>query len=376
MRTIKAAVSRLDNEHLHFEELSLQDPRADEVVVEVAYSGICHTDIIAHSGAQGTHLPAVLGHEGVGIVAAVGLANTDFAVGDRVAMTRLVCGHCKNCISGDPTYCQHSRTLNMNAERLDHSSGYHDSDVHSHFFGQSSFATFSLANQRNLVKIPDFVPLLHAAAMGCGVLTGSGTVFHALKMRPGDSLLVMGAGAVGLSAVMAAKISGASQIIAVDFHDSRLELARTLGATDVFNARDEDLVEKIRAVSNGGVNFSIEASGSLRAFAPAIDSLATRGMCALVGAAGNVEAGFRWGDLQRRGLTIRGVISGDANMPIYLPKLFKYYKDGRFPVDKMIKLYEFDQINQAMEDSESGAAVKPVLRISRTTDADNVFVAT
>jgi len=373
MRHVTAAVCRDDKSPLLFERLTLEDPRPDELIIEVAYCGICHTDISAVQGKMGSLKPVVLGHEGAGVVVQVGADVKSVRPGDRVMMTNMTCGECPQCLGGAPAYCRHARPLNMNAERLDHSTAFHASEVHSHFFGQSSFATYSLANKRNVVKVPDDIPLSSAAALGCGVMTGTSAVFNAADVRPGGAVLVTGTGAVGLSAVMAARICGASCIIGVDIVPSRLDLARQLGATHTYLATDPDLPAKIREASGGGINYAIEASGNVKALAPALDSLAQQGSVVIVGAAGLVDGTFRWRDLQLRGATIRGSVIGDANPPIFMPRLFQYYREGRFPVERLIKLYDFEAINEAMHDAEAGGTIKPVLRIGEA-DQPNTAV--
>jgi aryl-alcohol dehydrogenase len=174
----------------------------------------------------------------------------------------------------------------------------------------------------------------------------------------------MGTGAVGLAAIMAAKIAGASRIVGVDQVAARLALARELGATHSFEAGAGDLAERLRAACGGGAQYAVEASGNRAALAPALDSLGVHGACVIVGAAGLVDGTFRWRDLQLRGLTIRGSVIGDANAQVFLPKLFQYYREGRLPLERLITPYEFDRINEAMEDAHAGASIKPVLRFA------------
>jgi aryl-alcohol dehydrogenase len=361
MRQVTAAVSRDDSGVLQFETLTLGDPRPDEVVVEVAFAGICHTDIKAAHGEQGARKPAVFGHEGAGVVVEVGTSVTSLKPGDRVMMTHLSCGECRSCARGDTSYCLNSRALNMLAGRLDGSSGFECSEVHSHFFGQSSFATFALANVRNAIKVPDDIPLSSAATMGCGVMTGAGAVLNVLAVKPETSIVVTGTGAVGLAAIMAARIVGASRIIGVDLVDHRLELARQMGATDVFNAADSDVVAKIQKACAGGAQYAVEASGSPRALTTALGALGLHGACVIVGAAGDVDGTFRWRDLQRRAITIRGCVVGDARVREFIPQLFQYYREGRLPLEKMIAYYDFAQINAAMANAAAGGDIKPVL---------------
>lgn len=361
---IRAAVSRGDGLELAFEKLTLEEPRPDEILVRNAVVGICQTDLKAMQGKQGTAKPAVLGHEGVGTVVSVGATVKEFRPGDRVLMAFASCGECGNCHAGRPSYCGDARRLNMNGQRADGSSAYPGSDVHSHFFGQSSFATHSLTAERNAVRLPDELSFEVAGGLGCGIITGAGTVFNVLRVSPGSSVLVFGAGAVGLSAAMAARIAGASRVVVFDIHASRLDLALSVGATHVINAVEEDRLCLLHAICPGGADYAVEASGSPKALADALSMLGTGGVCAIAGAAGDVEATFRWRDLQLKGLIVRGVIEGDANPKVFVPQLVKYYLEGRFPVDRISRLYPFERINDAIADAASGAVVKPLLRIS------------
>ncbi len=364
MQQVRAAVSRGDDSRLGFEDLSIEPPREDEVLVEVDCTAICHTDILAAEGVQGARKPAVFGHEGAGIVRAVGARVTEVAPGDRVVMTQLSCGECERCLSGRTNYCQHSRTLNMLAGRLDGSSCFCGSDVHGHFFGQSSFATHSLAHRRNVLKVPEGVPLAVAAAMSCGVLTGAGAVLNVAGVRPDQAVVVTGAGGVGLGAVMAARLAGARRIVAVDLMPARLDLARQVGATHGVVASDPEAVAQIRAICGNGADVAIEASGAPPALKTAIDSLGLLGTCVIVGAArGDIPATFPWRTLMRQGQTIRGSLLGDSSARSFMPKLFGWYLDGRFPVDRILTHYAFEDINRAMAEAAAGGPVKPVLHM-------------
>ena len=237
-------------------------------------------------------------------------------------------------------------------------------DIHDHFFGQSSFAEYAIASERNTVVVPEDVPLELLGPLGCGIQTGAGAVMNALKVKNGSTFVVFGAGAVGLSAVMAAKIMGAAQIIAVDIVHERLETALSLGATDVINSKDIDVVDAIRKMTGGGSDFALEATGRPEILRWAIDSLGIKGTCGIVGApALGVESNFDVNGVMVPGKTIKGIIEGESIPQIFIPELIEHYKAGRFPFDKLIKFYNFEDINQAALDSEKGITVKPVIKI-------------
>jgi aryl-alcohol dehydrogenase len=340
------------------EALELADPGPDELVVRVVACGVCQTDAHGRDDYFGIPFPCVFGHEGAGIVEAVGERVTRFAAGDRVLMVSPSCGSCKACSLGRPGYCASARRIKFGGRLRDGRIPFHQGSapVYGAFFQQSAFATHALATEGNVVKIPDELPLEHAAAFACGINTGAGAVLNALRPEPGSSIAVFGAGAVGLAAVMAARIAGCSTIVALDLHENRLALARELGATHVLSAS---------AAVPIAVDASIEAAGDPTALRRAVDCLAPLGVCCLVGSARKgVEAALEMAQLQH-GRTLRGCIQGDAPPQAFFPRLFDYWRSGRLPVERLISLYELQDINRAMADAASGRVVKPVLRIGR-----------
>jgi aryl-alcohol dehydrogenase len=360
LTTLTAAVSRDPADPLSFEELEIGAPRDDEILVAVSHAGICRTDINCHQGAAPTPKPVVLGHEGAGTVVQVGERVSHVAPGSRVLMTFMSCGGCASCVAARPAYCRDALGLNFGAARADGTSAFHGSDVRGHFFGQSCFATLSVANSRNVVAVPDDVPLRRACVLGCGVMTGAGAVLNSLRVSPGSSVAVFGAGAVGISAVLAARIAGASTVIAVDAVHGRLDTAARLGATHTVRAGEGDVLAEVSDLTGGGADFAVEASGNPAALTQAVDCLGSGGACALVGSVGG-EASPSWRSLRLKGATIRGVIEGDSNPAVFLPRLLRYHAEGRFPIDDLITEYDFEKINDAIADAESGVAIKPVL---------------
>ncbi len=356
---VTAAVSRDAHNPPALEELSLRTPARGEVLVRVTHAGICHTDIACHQGHIPVRRPIVLGHEGAGFVEVVGDGVEDVHAGDRVVMSLTSCGRCPGCIR-DGIYCQRSAELNIMGGGIDGTSTYLDSDVKRHYFGQSSFATHALAYERNVVKVPDDLPLELAAPLGCGIMTGAGAIINALNVRPGQSVAIFGAGAVGLAAAQAAVLSGASQICVIDLLESRLDLARRIGATDVINGRDRDPVGALLDITGGGADHVVEASGNANALRHAADAVGRRGTCAIVGA-GHGEVSFDTNALRMKGASIRGVSMGDANPRTFLPKLMEEMRNGRLRLDELVTPYSFADIATAFDDAERGAAVKPVL---------------
>jgi aryl-alcohol dehydrogenase len=263
--------------------------------------------------------------------------------------------------------------LNFGGGRLDGSTSTcscaTDAPIHDHFFGQSSFSTYVVANERNVVKVSKQAPLELLGPLGCGIQTGAGSVLKALQVEAGASFAAFGAGAVGLAAVMAAKVAGATTIIAVDVTPSRLSLALEVGATHVINSREEDPVQRIREITGGGVNYSLECSGRAEVLRQAIDALTTLGTCGIVGATKmGTEVAFNINDVMIPGKRIMGIVQGDVVANAFIPTLVDLHLQGRFPFDKLCRFYAFDQVNEAMADSESGITIKPILRMPAQTD--------
>ncbi|HDZ53287.1 hypothetical protein LCGC14_0325170 [marine sediment metagenome] len=256
--------------------------------------------------------------------------------------------------------------LNFAGGRMDGTSSAcdaHGGVLHDHFFGQSTYATYAIASERNVVKVRKDVPLELLGPLGCGIQTGSGAVLEAMKVHAGSSFAAFGTGAVGLAALMAARVAGATTIIAVDVNPDRLALALELGATHAVNSREVDPVEEIRNITSGGVDFSLECSGRAEVLRQAIDSLTTLGTCGIVGATREgTEASFNVNDVMIPGRRIMGIVQGDVVSRTFIPELIELFRQGRFPFDRLVKFYPFEQLNQAMADSESGITIKPILR--------------
>lgn len=364
---IQAAVIRQKGGPFHIETLRLEEPRPDEVLVKMVATGMCHTDLVARDKVYDVPHPIVLGHEGAGVVERVGKDVQSVQPGDHVVLSYQPCTRCEPCLRGMPFYCIYTYPLCFGGARLDGSTATRDAqgnEIHDHFFGQSSFGTFALANDRNVVKVPKEAPLELLGPLGCGIQTGAGAVINVLPVGAGSSFAVFGAGAVGLSAVMAARVSGATTIIAADVVPSRLELAKRLGATHTVNSKDQDPVEAIREITGGGADATLEATGIPAVLRQAIDAVGVTGTCGIVGAAPlGAEASFDVNDVMIPGKQIRGILQGESIPKLFIPKLVELHLQGRFPFDELVKFYGLDQINQAAEDSEKGVTVKPIIRL-------------
>jgi aryl-alcohol dehydrogenase len=363
---ITAAVAREKEQPFSVEELDLEEPRADEVLVCVVATGVCHTDLIVRDQWYPVPLPSVLGHEGAGIVERVGESVSKVQPGDHVVLSFNSCGLCANCMRGRPAYCLDFFGRNFGGARPDGSNGLSKNGdaVHDHFFGQSSFASYALATERSTVKVRQDVPLELLGPLGCGVQTGAGGVLNALRPEAGSSIAVFGTGAVGLSAVMAAAVAGCTTIIGVDVKPNRLELARDLGATHVINGAETDAVEEIGRITGGGADYTLETTAVPGVFRQAVDALAPLGVCGLIGAAPlGTEVSLDINNILIPGRTVRGIVEGDSVPDVFIPRLIELYDKGLFPFDQLIEFYDLDDINQAAEEAEEETTLKPVLRM-------------
>jgi aryl-alcohol dehydrogenase len=368
MPTATAAVLSANHEPFVLQEIEVESPRRDEVLVRIVATGLCHTDLSAREGLIPFPLPGVLGHEGAGIVEEVGDGVTDLVPGDHVVMSFASCGGCRTCRTGHPVYCESWAGLNLfGGARADGTATLHQNghDLHGHFFGQSSLATRALAPASSVIKVPDDAPLEILGPLACGVQTGAQSVLNVLRPEPGSTLAVFGAGGVGLSAVIAAvHLTGASVAI-VDVNPARLELATRLGAAHAINAREQDPVAALREFSGGrGIDRTLEATGVPAVLRQAIDALAPLGVCGIVGApAADADVSMNILTAIVKGSSVVGINQGDPVPRESIPALIELHRQGRFPFDELIRVYPFEDIQQASEDAASGTVIKPVLRM-------------
>lgn len=368
LKEIIAAVTAAKGADFALKPLKIRPPQQDEVLVKIVATGMCHTDLIVRDQYYPVPLPAVLGHEGAGIIEAIGPNVTDLQVGDHVVLSYGYCGKCKQCNTGNPAYCAEFFGRNFSGADLQGHNAictHQHEAVHDHFFAQSSFAPYAISRENNAVKVPKDVPIELLGPLGCGIQTGAGAAINALKVAPARSFVTWGAGAVGLSALLAAKVCGASIIIAVDIVDSRLQLAAELGATHIINSKTQDPVAAIREITGGGANFALESTGRPDILKQGVDALGILGKLAVVGAPPlGTAAQFDVNDLLLGGKTILGVVEGSGAPKKFIPELVSLYQQGKFPFDKLVKFYSFDEINQAAADSHKGITLKPIIKIA------------
>ncbi|MFD8494751.1 NAD(P)-dependent alcohol dehydrogenase [Amycolatopsis sp. NPDC059657] len=344
-------------------EVDLAEPAPGEVLVRVVATGICHTDSITRHGDLPFPLPGVLGHEGAGVVEALGSGVDTVREGDHVVLGWPWCGTCRNCLDGQPRYCAKLAELLVGGgSALRNLDG---TPLSSHFFGQSSFATHAVVPHRGLVPVDRDLPLDLLGPLACGLSTGAGAVLNVLRPHAGSSLVVYGAGSVGLAAVMAARCSGATRIIAVDRHASRLALAERFGATDTIDAATTDPVAAVHEICGGPADFSLECTGIVSVCRQAADSVGMRGVCALIGGA-PADARVELDHLSTLwGKRVIGILGGEGRSIPLITTLIELYKQGRFPFDELVEYFPLEKIEDAFAAAHGGEVLKPVLRMPR-----------
>jgi aryl-alcohol dehydrogenase len=361
---VTAAVLRAGDGPFSVETLEVGEPGANEVLVRVVAAGMCHTDLLSRElPPEFFGGPQVYGHEGAGVVEAVGLGVTSVVAGDHVVLSFNNCGDCPACNKGRLPYCFNFGAHNMAGGRLDGTSAFTDASgarVGSHYFGQSSFASHTIVAQNSVVKIDRSYDIARLGPLGCGIQTGAGAVMNTLNVEAGSSFVVTGAGALGLSAVMAAKVVGAGTIIAVDRHANRLALAEHFGATHAVSGTPEEITAQIQAITGGGSDYAFDTTGNSAVVQASHAALNNIGTIAL--------AGVGFGELtipllsMISGRTITGVMEGDSTPSEFIPKLAQLNADGKFPFHELITEFSINDVNEAEAASASGQVIKPVLR--------------
>ncbi|MDF1857192.1 Zn-dependent alcohol dehydrogenase [Pseudooceanicola sp.] len=358
---MKAAILEQVGKPMEIVDVTLGNMGPHEVRVRTAAVGLCHSDLHYIDGTVSQPMPVVLGHEVSGIVEAVGAHVTRFKPGDHVVgCLSVFCGTCEHCISGNLVQCANPEVKHAPgvAKRIERA-GTHVSQA----FNLGAFAEEMLVHENAIVKIRDDMPMDRAALIGCGVLTGTGSVIRTAKVPPGSTVAIIGCGGVGLSAVMGAKLAGALRIIAIDMLPNKLALAKEFGATDLINAADGDPVQQVLELTGGGVNFSFECIGGKRTAEQAIQMLGTGGAATLMGVMpADMQIEFSGRDLFARQKKILGCLMGSNQFPTDIPRLCDFYMQGRLPLDQMISnRIRLDQINEGFEALKGGGVARSVI---------------
>ena len=364
---MKAAICYEAGAPLKVEEVTLDEPQVNEVLVKLMASGVCHSDLHFMKGEMFCAMPVVVGHEGAGIVEKVGPGVTTVQPGDHVIMmVSFSCGKCRFCIEGRPTMCVENMAI-MAGSVLPISGATRlrkgDQALH-HLFGLATFAEYTVVHERSCVKIRDDAPLDKVCLLGCGVATGIGAAINTAGVRPGESIVIWGAGGVGLSAVMGAKLAGAGKIIAVASNDKKLALAKEFGADLVVNYKQDDPVAKVMELTGGGADYAIETAGNAEVIQQAYASIHNGGKCVVAGMAALGTAVSIQSYEFLLGKAITGTVQGDIRAQVDIPRYVDMFMDGKLPFDKMIsKTYSLDQVNDAFNALEKGEVIRSVVKI-------------
>lgn len=369
MTIATAAVARGANADFTIEEIEVAAPGPSEVRVRIAGVGLCHTDLVFRDQVAAFAKPAILGHEGAGVVEAVGDGVDGIAVGDRVVLGFSSCGGCPRCDEHLPSYCNMFVPLNYAGMRLeDGLTAYAKGEerISSHFFGQSSFSSLAVTRASNVVKVPDGVtlPLEYLGTLGCGFQTGAGAVMRSMDVKEGASLIVFGGGPVGLAAIMAGAIRQCGTIILVEPIEARRKIAQEFGATHVIDPQAvSDLGAAIREILPLGVDAALDTTGLVPVIEAGLTNLAPHGVIGLVGVPHQADAAIsvNIGALMTPGHRILGIIEGDSEPQDFIPELLAYHAEGKFPFDRLIRTFPLSQINAAIAAQARGECIKAVL---------------
>ncbi len=361
----KAALVRKIGGPFTLESVDVAAPREHEVRVKMVAVGMCHTDLVARDGFP-IPMPIVLGHEGAGVVESVGSKVKSIKAGDHVVLSFNSCAACPSCGDQQPAYCYNFLANNFSGVRPGDGTTPLSQDgtmVHGNFFGQSSFGSYAVAHERNTVVVDKGFPLELLGPLGCGIQTGAGAVINSLKLKKGQSLAIFGGGAVGLAGLLGARAVDAGMVIVVEPNKARAALALELGATHTINPKETvDVLARIKELSGGGVNHAFDTTGIPAVIAVAMETMLPNGMLGLVAVPppeANLPANMM--SMLMRGVGAKYITEGDADPQVFIPQMLGYFKAGKFPFDRLIKKFPFDQINEAAHASEKGDAIKPVL---------------
>jgi NDMA-dependent alcohol dehydrogenase len=362
---MKAAVLYEPNKPFEVEEVTLDEPQANEVLVKLVVTGVCHTDLHFLKGEVPQPMPIVMGHEGAGIVERIGPGVTTLKPGDHVVMmVSFSCGKCRFCVEGRPTRCVENLPIMTYATLLGGGKRLRkgDQELH-HLFGLACYAEYTVVHERSAVKVRDDAPFEVICPLGCGVSAGIGAAINSTGIRPGESIVIYGCGGVGLSAVMGAKLAGAGILIAVDISDRKLEMAKELGADHVINASQQEPVAKVMELTGGGADYALECIGNVDVMAQAFGSIQNGGKCIIVGMAPIGTALNIQSYEFLLGKNIVGTVQGEIRAAVDIPRYIDLYMNGKLPIDKLItRSYSLDEINEAFAALERGEVIKSVIR--------------
>jgi alcohol dehydrogenase len=356
-----------ESKPIKIETLHLDSPGYGEVLIKIKAASLCHSDLSVVNGSRPRPLPMALGHEASGIVEQVGEGIDDLQVGDHIVCVFVPsCGHCLPCQEGRPALCEEGAKSNTAGTLLNGDIRLHNEEGKiNHHLGVSAFSEYAVVSRNSLIKVDKDVPFEKVALFGCAVITGVGAVINTANIKLGSTVAVVGLGGVGLSALIGAIAAGAERIIAIDINDSKLEFAKELGATDTFNSRDKDVIEKVREATGGGVEYSFETAGAVPAMEVAYGITKRGGTTVTTGLPDpNHHFSFPYVSLTAEERTLKGSYVGSCVPKRDIPKFINLFKQGRLPVDKLMSdVIELDEINEGFDRLASGESTRVVIKI-------------
>lgn len=357
---MKAAVLYEKKGPFVFETVDIDDPQKDEIRVKIVATGICGTDIELRK--SGLNIPTILGHEGAGIVEKIGPGAEDsFKVGDKVALSYSYCGECESCSSGEFHNCDDFTTINVvNGGQRDGTGRIHKDGKDINKFMQGSFAEYVIMHKTSAVKLDDDMDVRMSGPIGCGIITGAGCVLDYIKPTYHDAIAVAGIGTIGLAVIMAAKLANCGTIVGFGRSDEKLKLAKELGATHVINStKTDDVATEIARVTGRKMKYFIDTTGKNDIFNNGLKALDNNGEAIML--AGVHEISIPGGALLQGTKKATALYVGGANPHKFLPMIVERYKEGRFPMDRLITYYKFEELEQAMADVQAGKTIKAIL---------------
>ena len=359
----RAAILRDNDPNFHIENIEIGPLNDDEVLVEVAGVGICHTDELFRSNVYPFPRPCILGHEGSGRVLEIGRAVRGLETGDHVVLSVMFCGHCRRCQQGQHYICENIYEANFGG-RGDGTNAITSNGecIHAHFDGQSSFSSVSVANAKNTIRVRNDAPLEILGPLGCGFRTGLGALINTFDPKAGESIVVFGAGSVGLSAILAAALMGCHPIVAVDPNEARRRVALDIGATHVFDSAEDEIPSKVRDLTRGGTNYALDTTGIPSVIRAALESTGVAGFLGVLGGSPlGTELVLDANHILFGSRRIQGIQMGDAVGSTFIPDMVDLLMAGKLPLERLVSRYPFEQINKAFEDTKDGKCVKAVL---------------
>lgn len=354
-----------ESKPLVIEHLDLEPPGQGEVLVRIRAAGLCHSDLSVINGTRPRPTPMVLGHEAAGEVVEVGEGVRDLAIGDHVVCSFIPsCGHCSPCREGRPALCEPGAEANNKGVLLGGQRRLKKGNEHiHHHLGVSGFAEYAVINQHSLIKVDPSIPFHEVALFGCAVITGVGAVLNTAQVKAGSSVAIVGMGGVGLSALLGAVVTGARQIVAVDVNPNKLKLAESLGATHTFNAKDPDMVDRIRSCTDGGVEYAFETAGVVQAMQTAYQITRRGGVTVTSGLPHPKEQfSIPHVTLTTEERTVKGSYIGSCIPRRDIPRYIELYKQGRLPVNRLLTdTLPLEKINEGFDRLARGQVARLVV---------------